>query len=53
MTKISFQLTDDYKLPAVIAWLQSLKMAENIELESDTLTPKQRNMKKNLEESNI
>jgi hypothetical protein len=51
MTKISFQLTDDSKLPAILAWLNNLGVAENIETENESLSPKQYQMKKELKES--
>jgi hypothetical protein len=51
MTKISFQLTDDSKLPTIMAWLNNLGVAQNIQAETEPLSPKQLDMKKNLEAS--
>jgi hypothetical protein len=51
MIKISFQLTDDSKLPAIMAWLNNLGVAHNIKAEPEHLSAKQRDMKKNLETS--
>lgn len=51
MTKISFQLTDDSKLPFILNWLSNLGVAEDIKTETSTLTPRQLQMKHDLEAS--
>ncbi len=51
MTKVSFQLTDDSKLPVILNWLSNLGVVEDIKAETLNLTPKQLQMKQDLEEA--
>ena len=51
MTKVSFQLTDDSKLPVILNWLSNLGIAEDIKTETLSLTPKQLQMKQDLQEA--